>query len=149
VRHLGLRPVNGVSCASRRVNSRIGGMMNLDDLKVYQMAMTIGENVWGIVEDWSEFPRNTVGRQFVKAADSIAANISEGYGRYHYKEAKHFSYYARGSLYETKTWLAKSRNRKLVDIDTFQHLNGEIDTLLIKLNNYIKSIGKTNAGNDR
>jgi len=43
----------------------------------------------------------------IKAVDSVAANISEGFGRYHYKEAKHFSYYSRGSLYETKTWLTK------------------------------------------
>jgi len=37
--------------------------------------------------------------------DSIAANLSEGFGRYHYKEKKNFSYYSIGSLYETKTWI--------------------------------------------
>lgn len=116
--------------------------MNLEDLQIYQMAMLIGERVWRIINDWAEFPRNTVGRQFVKAADSIAANISEGFGRYHFKEGRQFSYYARGSLYEARTWLTKARNRKLVDEEVFSTLNTEIDALSIKLNNYINSIGK-------
>ena len=122
--------------------------MQLDDLQVYQMAMGIGERVWGIVDRWPEFPRNTVGRQFVRAADSIAANISEGFGRYHYKEGRQFSYYARGSLYETKTWLRKANQRELLRDDDFQALIADIDSLLIKLNNYIKAIGK-NPSNDR
>ena len=123
--------------------------MNLDDLQVYQMAVTIGEHVWVIVGDWAEFPRNTVGRQFVRAADSIAANISEGFGRYHFKEGRQFSYYARGSLYETKTWLKKANNRSLVSAKDFQSMSTDIDTLLIKLNNYIKTIGNTRSSSDQ
>ncbi|MGB4291487.1 MAG: four helix bundle protein, partial [Bacteroidales bacterium] len=79
----------------------------------------------------------------VRAADSIAANLSEGFGRYHYRENINFGYYSRGSLYETKTWLIKAHNRQLLkaeDFDTFQKM---IDDIGIKLNNYIKSIGKT------
>ena len=83
-----------------------------------------------------------MGKQLVRAADSVAANLSEGFGRYHYKEAKNFSYYSRGSLYETKTWLTKAKNRKLITEELFTKLNSSIDTIGIKLNNYIKSIGK-------
>lgn len=116
--------------------------MKLEDLKVYQSAMDIGEAVWQTVEHWNYFARDTVGKQLVKAADSIAANISEGFGRYHFKEARQFSYYARGSLFETKTWLQKARNRSLVADTDFHQLQGELDALSIKLNKYIKSIGK-------
>jgi four helix bundle protein len=85
----------------------------------------------------------------VRAADSIAANISEGYGSYHFKESKNFGYYARGSLIETKTWIEKSKNRKLVTIEDYNELIKELKDLGIKLNNYIKSIGKDyNALND-
>ena len=57
--------------------------MKLEDLQVYQLAMNIGEQVWEIVLEWNYFARDTVGKQLVKAADSVAANLSEGWGRYH------------------------------------------------------------------
>jgi four helix bundle protein len=116
--------------------------MNLDDLRVYNISMQISEKVWQIVATWDYFSKDTVGKQLMRACDSISANLSEGFGRYSYKEEKQFSYYARGSLYETKTWLAKAKNRKLISEEDFEKLNKEINDLAIKLNNYIKSIGK-------
>ena len=89
--------------------------MKLEELQVYQLSMDMGEQIWNIVIKWNYFEKDTVGKQLVKAGDSVAANLSEGFGRYHYREAKNFSYYSRGSLYETKTWLTKAHNRKLID----------------------------------
>lgn len=104
--------------------------------------MELGQQVWDLVTSWSYFPQSTLGKQLVKSADSVAANISEGFGRYHYKEAKNFYYYARGSLYETKTWLTKAHKRDLVPDDQYQQFMQDINILGIKLNNYINSIGK-------
>ncbi len=115
--------------------------MKLEELKVYQLAMTVGEKVWEIVSKWDYFTKDTVGKQLVKSVDSIAANISEGYGRFHYKENKQFCYYSRGSLYETKTWLNKAHDRRLIVDDDFQSLHNDLETIAYKLNNYIKSIG--------
>ena len=116
--------------------------MKLDDLRTYQIAMEISEQIWEIVAKWNYFEKDTIGKQLVRAADSIAANISEGYGRFHYKENKHFCYYSRGSLYETKTWLTKAHNRNLISNKDFASFEEEINTIAIKLNKYIKSIGK-------
>ncbi len=80
--------------------------------------------------------------KLVRAADSIAANLSEGFGRYHYRESENFGYYSRGSLFETKTWLVKASNRKLIEKVVFISLMTHIETIGIKLNNYINSIGK-------
>jgi len=117
--------------------------MKLEDLTIYRMAMDIGENVWQLVNPWNHFEKNTIGKQLVKASDSVAANISEGFGRYHYKEAKQFGYYARGSLYETKTWLMKAYNRNLVSEAEYKKVERSIETLGAKINNYLKSIGKS------
>jgi len=86
--------------------------MNIEDLKVYELSMDVGEKVWNIVNEWKYFEKDTIGKQLVRAADSVAANLSEGFGRYHFKEKKHFSYYSRGSLYETKTWIVKAKNKR-------------------------------------
>ena len=116
--------------------------MKLDDLQVYQLAMDIGERVWEIVIEWNYFARDTIGKQLVKAADSVAANISEGWGRYYYKENRQFCYYSRGSLKETLTWLRKAHNRGLVDTRNFNSFHEDINITSVKLNNYISSIGK-------
>ena len=65
--------------------------MKLEELRVYQMAMEMGEKVWDIVIKWDYFTKDTIGKQLVRAADSVAANLSEGFGRYHFKEAKNFT----------------------------------------------------------
>ena len=117
---------------------------NLEDFKAYNLSMEVGEDVWNIVLAWGYFEKDTVGKQFVKAVDSIAANLSEGLGRYHYREAKNFAYYSRGSLFETKTWLAKSLNRKLVKEDQFLNIMSRLEMIGKMVNGYIKSIGGVN-----
>ena len=116
--------------------------MRLDDIQVYQLAMDIGERVWEIVLVWDYFAKDTVGKQLVKATDSMAANLSEGYGRFHYKENKQFCYYSRGSLHEAVTWLNKAQRRGLLDPKDFRAILAQMDTFAFKLNNYINSIGK-------
>ena len=116
--------------------------MKLEDLEIYRLAMKLGEKIWQIVFEWDYFQKDTVGKQWVKASDSVGANISEGFGRYYYKETRQFTYYARGSLYETRTWLIKSHSRKLISDESFKELNDDIDTLGVKINNYISSLNK-------
>lgn len=116
--------------------------MGINDLQIYQLAMELGEQTWSVVNGWDSFAKSTVGNQFVRAADSVAANISEGFGRYHYKENIRFCYIARGSLLETRTWLDKARRRALVDEALAQQLEKNINTLGVKLNNYLKTLGQ-------
>ena len=71
---------------------------------------------------WDHFPKITVGKQLVDAADSISANIAEGYGRYSYKDNVRFVRIARGSLYETKNWLRRSFKRKLLTAEDTKKL---------------------------
>lgn len=118
-------------------------MKSIEELNVYNLSMEIGEKVWTIIDKWDFFAKDTVGKQLVRAVDSIAANLSEGFGRYHYLENKHFGYYSRGSLYETKTWITKAHNRKLINDPDFHSLLSDIDYIGKMLNNYIKSIGKS------
>jgi four helix bundle protein len=81
--------------------------MKLEELRVYQLSMKLAEDVWNIVIKWDYFSKDTIGKQLVKSCDSVAANLSEGFGRFFYKEERQFCYYSRGSLSETKTWLQK------------------------------------------
>ena len=117
-------------------------MLKLDDLEVYQLSMEISNDIWNEVLEWGSFEKFTIGTQFVKAADSISANISEGFGRFSFNENRHFCYYSRGSLCETKTWLEKAYRRDLISEEFFNKLNNMLDKNHIKLNAYINSIKK-------
>ena len=115
---------------------------NLEDLEVYQLAEKFSDEVWAIVIKWDYFAKDTVGKQMVRSADSISANIAEGYGRYHYKENRNFCYFSRGSIIETKGWLKKSKNRDLLSESDFNNLFETLQNIHIKLNAYLKFIGK-------
>jgi|GEM_PF-437285 len=104
--------------------------------------MDLGEKVWAIVAKWKNFAKDTIGKQVVRSADSVAANISEGFGRYHFKENIHFCCIARGSLLETRTWLDKTKRRRLMSNDEYYAFDVEIDLLGRKLNAYLRTLGK-------
>jgi four helix bundle protein len=119
--------------------------MKLEDMEIYNILMEIGDEIWFSVVDWENLAKYSVGQQIVRSADSIAANISEGYGRYHFKDRKNFMFYARGSHYETITWLTKAKNRKIISNEFFEGIIGKMEKLGVKMNNYINTLeSKTN-----
>jgi four helix bundle protein len=71
-------------------------------LIVWQKAIELFELVWATVfiEDKIDFKLRS---QVTDAAQSVSANISEGYGRRSLNEYIQFLYYALGSLAETMT----------------------------------------------
>lgn len=113
----------------------------LESLEIYKVAMEIGELVWNIVGGWDYFYRKTLGDQFIRAADSIALNISEGYGRFHFKENRNFCYYSRGSAKETLTITEKALKRKLINVEEYKLLTEYLDKYFRLSYGYIRAIG--------
>jgi len=60
--------------------------LKLNDIDDYRLSFHLSNYVWDIVIEWKLFAQRTVGEQFVRAADSVSANIAEGFGRYFKKE---------------------------------------------------------------
>jgi four helix bundle protein len=114
--------------------------MKLEDMEIYQIAIEIGDDMWFSVVDWENLAKYSVGQQIIKSSDSIAANISEGYGRYHFNDRKNFMFYSRGSLSETKTWLTKAKNRSIITEEFFYFEIQKLERLGVKLNNYISTL---------
>jgi len=121
----------------------------LEDLEVYNLAESFSDEIWFVVLEWDYFAKDTLGKQLVRSADSIGANIAEGYGRYHFKENKNFCYFSRGSLIETKSWITKAKTRKLISEDQYTQYMSELSTIHLKLNAYIKHIGSKIEPNNK
>ena len=81
----------------------------LEELDVYVLSEKLADAIWDICTSWNAFAKMTVGKQLAQSADSISANLSEGHGRYSFKENIQFCYYARGSFDETRNWLQIGR----------------------------------------
>jgi four helix bundle protein len=115
---------------------------NFEKLDVYRLSEEIADLIWEIVDAWPAFARDTVGKQIVRAADSIGANIAEGIGRGTHLDNKRFVRTGRGSLYETQHWLRRAYRRKLLTAQQINKLKPLVDELAPRLNAYLKSIGR-------
>ncbi len=114
---------------------------NFENLKVYQLSEDLADLIWEIAVNWEDFSKATVGKQIVRSADSIGANIAEGAGRGSFQDNRRFIKMGRGSLDDTKHWLPRAYKRKLLSEDQIKKLKPLISELSPKLNAYLNSIG--------
>jgi len=113
---------------------------NFERLKVYQLAEKLADEIWSVAIAWDFFAKDTVGKQLVRAADSIGANIAKGMGRRSFVENRRFVRTARGSLSETRHWLRRAHQRGLLREGSVERIRPIIDELSLKLNAYLRSI---------
>lgn len=113
---------------------------SLEEFKIYNLSLELSDEIWKAVLKWNHFEKDTIGKQLARATDSISANLSEGLGRFHTKEFINFCYYARGSLFETKTWLTKVKSRNLMEETISEKLLNDIEVLGKMLNRFINTL---------
>ena len=113
---------------------------NFEKLQVYQLSEKLADGIWRVVFDWNSFARDTVGKQIVRAADGVGANIAEGSGRGSLVDNRRFIRMARGSLYETIHWLRRAYVRRLLSQTEVRKLRILIEELSPKLNAYLRSV---------
>lgn len=121
------------------------GRLNLDELRVYRMSEQLADDVWNLVRGWDRFEKETVGKQLVRAADSVGANIAEGYGRAAPMDHQRFVRTARGSLYEVRHFLRRADSRGLIPKGRKAPLQVTIRKLLPALNAYLNSLKSGSA----
>lgn len=88
--------------------------LQLNDVNAYKIVFNLSNYVWDIVIEWDFFAKDTLGKQFVRAVDSVSANIAEGFGRYNKKDKIKFYRYSFGSLKESFDWNEKAKVRNAV-----------------------------------
>lgn len=114
---------------------------NFEKLRVYRLSEKLADELWRIVTRWNYFDRDTLGKQLVRAGDSIGANIAEGIGRGRFLDNRRFVRIARGSLNETKHWLRRAHKPRLLTEGQTNVLKPIVDELSPMLNAYLNSIG--------
>jgi four helix bundle protein len=109
-----------------------------EDLEIFILSEKLADEVWDMVIKWDPFPKSTVGKQLVDAADGVGSSIAEGSGKGSYVEFRRYIKISRGSLYETKYWLRRAHKRKLINEIEIRKIKPIMDELLPKLNAFKK-----------
>ena len=117
--------------------------VNFENLRIYQLSEKLADRVWESVLRWDGFAKDTVGKQLVRAADNIGANIAEGSGRGSSQDYRRFLRISRGSLYETLHWLRRAYKRELLTAKQTSELRLIISELSPTLNAYLRSVSKS------
>ena len=118
---------------------------NFENLRIYKLSEQLSDEIWKIVLTWNHLAANTVGKQIIRSADSIDANIAEGSGRGSNQDYKRFLRIARGSLNETRHWLRRAFKRNLLNGEQISVLSSIVEELTPKLNAYIGALGSRTA----
>ena len=112
-----------------------------ENLRVYRLSEKLADSIWKVARGWDQLAKDTIGRQLIRAADSIGANIAEGTGRGSFQDNRRFVRIARGSLYETRHWLRRAHARRLMSAEEVKTIKPILDELRPKLNVYLRSVG--------
>ncbi len=113
---------------------------NFEKLRVYKLSESLADGIWDVVRAWDYLAKDTVGKQMIRAADSVGANIAEGTGRGTPQDNRRFIRMARGSLYETQHWLRRAYKRSLLSKEQVSSITPIIGELTPKLNAYFRSV---------
>lgn len=111
-----------------------------ETLEIYRLSEDLSDLIWDMVERWKPLAQDTVGKQIIRSADSIGANIAEGFGRGTPLDHRRFLRIARGSLNETTHFLRRAYRRKLLTQAQIDRLRPIMDALGPKLNAFLKSV---------
>lgn len=118
---------------------------NFEELKVWRKAIGYAKNIIDAIDEINTSRKHyRLIEQLESAAASVSANIAEGKGRYSKKEFVQFLYIARGSLFETITFLTLFYEKSWISEKQYNPLKDQAEEINKMLSSLIKSIKDSN-----
>ncbi len=114
----------------------------IEETNLFRKVDNLTDRIWKEIDKWKPFLLDTVGKQLVRAPDSIGANLVEGDGRFHAADALRFFFIARASGRGTLYWLRRCHRRGLISEELSIELVSDCNYIFTSLNgliNYRKS----------
>ena len=112
------------------------------DLVVWQLASKFSKEMAQLVKIFPRHERYALADDFLRAARSIPANISEGFGRYHPADKVRFYNIASASAEECANHLIETHNNGYIDKKTNELYQKKLHIIVVKLTNLITSTRK-------
>ncbi len=124
-------------------------MKSFEDLECWKLSASLRRKLSVLVKDFPQHEKFKLADQIVRASRSVTANISEGYGRFHYQEYIQFCRQSRGSLYELIDHLLVAFEEKYISELQLKECRSEIDRCLAVLNGFINYLSKAKQENNK
>lgn len=115
---------------------------NFSEMPVWQKAMDLAVEIFKLSSNLPRSEDYGLTSQLRRAANSVSANLSEGFGRKTIKDKCQFYIIARGSAYEVQNHLIYGMKIKYFKEIDVEHLINEYNELIYNLNKLIKSLRK-------
>src|SRR6056297_1699724 len=115
---------------------------SFEDLEVWRQARKIQRIVRQITKRFPKIEQYRLEDQMIRESRSVARNIAEGYGRYHYQENIHFCRISRGSLSEVLNDSITALDENYITQNELDDLRREIKINNRLLNGYINYLRK-------
>ena len=119
--------------------------MNFTELIAWQKSRDFQKEMFELIKTWPAEERYRLSDQLIRSARSIAANIAEGHGRFHYQENIQYCRIARGSISESLSHLYAAHDCEYIDERTLNLHKNQLEDLTKILNGYINYIKKRKA----
>lgn len=110
---------------------------SFEDLNCWKMGRELRNDVKDLIKTFPDIEKYELISQMRRASRSVTHNISEGYGRFHYKENIQFCRTSRGSLYELLDQLITANDEEYISEEVYQKFRKQIYDCLAVLNGYI------------
>lgn len=110
------------------------------EMLVWQKAMDVSVEVFNITVGLPKSEDYGLISQIRRSANSVSANIAEGFGRYSNKDKCQFYIIARGSAFETQNHLIYGKNVGYFSDIIVNSLLNEYNQLIFELNKLMKTV---------
>lgn len=110
------------------------------DLDIWQQAIEISDSLYGISKQLNANKYYRFAEQLRGATMSISNNIAEGSGSSSKKDFAHFLNIAHRSAFEISNILINLNRQNLIDIDTCNNLNNQLNILCRRITNFRKTL---------
>jgi four helix bundle protein len=120
---------------------------SFEELIVYQKARTFRRDISLLVKTFPPEERFRLTDQLIRSSRSVAAQLAEGHGRFHYQENIQYCRISRGSLEETHEHLSVALDVGYIDEIQFENLLTQKTEILKILNGYITFLQKSKREN--
>lgn len=125
----------------------MGKADGFENLEAWKSAKELRRTVAKLRRNFPPHEKFVLTQQVTKSSRSVSANISEGYGRYHYKDSTRFCRIARGSLTETLDHMIEANDEGYINEKDLQEIRQRYARCLKLLNGYVKYL-KDNYSKD-
>ena len=115
---------------------------NFTDLEVWKKGRLLKNEVFELSKSFPSEEKYKLADQIIRSSRSINAAISEGHGRFTFKDQLHFCIIARGSLSETENHLIDALDCRYISQEKFDNVMKLVTEVGKLLNGYISYLRK-------